>query len=137
LQRIRDHLVTQAAESMIGRAEERSALLKCLQTGGPHVVHLHGMAGVGKSTLLEAFVATARRDGATVVRLDCRIIEPTQAGFLHELVGAIGGDVATAEDAADRLGLLGDPVVVALDNYEVFRLMDGWLHQVFVPGPAG
>jgi hypothetical protein len=91
------------------------------------------VAGVGKSTLLEAFAAGARRCGATTVRLDCRSVEPTETGFLRELVGAIGGDAATAEDAADRLGTLGDPVVLALDNYEVFRLMDGWLHQMFAP----
>src|SRR5262245_14715171 len=131
--RIRDHLARRAAEGMVGRGEEHAALLTCLQPGGPRVVHLHGVAGVGKSTLLDAFAAAARRGGATTVRLDCRAVEPTEAGFLRELVGAIGGDAATAEDAADRLGMLGDPVVVALDNYEVFRLMDGWLHQAFAP----
>ena len=37
------------------------------------------------------------------------------------------------EDVAVRLGSLGPLVVLALDNYEVFRLMDTWLRQVFVP----
>ena len=95
---------------------------------------------------LETFAIAARRCGATIVRLDCRAIEPTEAGFLRELTGAIlGADSASAEDTTDRLAVLGDPVVVALDNYEVFRLMDGWLHQVFAPalpvertaGPGG
>src|SRR6266480_4200565 len=31
---------------MIGRAKEQAALLKCLQPSGPHVIHLHGVAGV-------------------------------------------------------------------------------------------
>src|SRR5690242_5827414 len=119
--RIRDHLASQAAEGVLGRAEEQAAMLKCLQPGGPHIVHVYGVGGVGKSTLLEAFAAAARRRGATTVRLACRAIEPTESGFLRELVGAIGGEAATAEDAADRLGTLGDPVVVALDNCEVFR----------------
>ena len=131
--RIRDHVAARAAEAMIGRAEELAALLTCVQPGGPRVVHVHGVAGVGKSTLLAAFAAAARRGGATIVRLDCRVIEPTELGFLQELVRAIGGDASTSEEAADRLGALGQPVVVALDNYEVFRLMDGWLHQVFAP----
>jgi hypothetical protein len=131
--RIRDHLARQAAEDVIGRADELAALLHCLQPGGPRVVHLHGLAGVGKSTLLEAFGAAARRDGVSVVRLDCRGVEPTERGFLREVVGAIGGDAATAEEAADRLGALGEQVVLALDTYEVFRLVDGWLHQVFAP----
>jgi hypothetical protein len=131
--RIRDHLARQAAEGVIGRDDELAALLHCLQPGGPRVVHLHGLAGVGKSTLLEAFVGTVRRDGVSVVRLDCRGIEPTEDGFLRDLVGAIGGDAATAEEAGDRLGALGDQVILALDTYEVFRLVDGWLHQAFAP----
>jgi Transcriptional regulatory protein, C terminal/AAA ATPase domain len=131
--RIRDHLARQAAEGLIGRAEESAALLQCLEPGGPHVVHVHGVAGMGKSSLLEAFAAEARSGGATIVRLDCRGIEPTSRGFLYELVGAIGGDAATVDEAADRLGRLSDRVVLALDTYEVFRLMDAWLRQVFAP----
>ena len=88
---------------------------------------------MGKSSLLEAWTADARGRGVSIVRLDCRAIEPTERGLLHELVGAIGGDAATAEEAADRLASLGDQVVLALDNYEVFLLMDGWLRQVFTP----
>src|SRR5207237_5304800 len=79
------------------------------------------------------FAAAARSKGATIVRLDCRAVEPTQRGFLHELAAAIGGDAANTEQAVDRLAALGDQVVLALDNYEVFQLMDGWLRQVFTP----
>ena len=131
--RLRDHLARHAVEGLIGRTDELAALLHCLQAGGPRVVHLHGLAGMGKSTLLEAFAVAARRAGVTMVRLDCRSIEPTEHGFLHELAGAVGGEAATAEEAADRLEALGDQVVLALDSYEVFRLVDGWLHQVFAP----
>lgn len=131
--RIRDHVARQAAEGLIGRAEELAVLLQCLEPGGPHVVHLHGVAGVGKSSLLEAFAAEARRRGVMTARLDCRGVEPTERGFLHELDRAIGGDAATADEAADRLAALGDRVVLALDNYEVFQLMDSWLRQVFTP----
>src|SRR5947209_16303533 len=49
---------------------------------------LHGIAGTGKSTLLEAFTQRARAAGATVIRLDCRTIEATEAGFLSELIAA-------------------------------------------------
>jgi transcriptional regulator/AAA ATPase-like protein len=131
--RIRDHVARQAAEGLLGRSEEKATLLECLQPGGPLVIHVHGVAGVGKSSLLEVFAAEARGQGATIVRLDCRAVEPTHRGFLHELVVAIGGNSATTEEAVDRLGALGDRVVLALDNYEVFQLMDGWLRQVFAP----
>jgi hypothetical protein len=41
--------------------------------------------------------------------------------------------VGLPEEIAVRLGRVGTRVVVALDTYEVFRLMDSWLRQVLVP----
>lgn len=108
-------------------------LLGCLEPGGPVVVHVHGIGGVGKSTLLEAFAARARGRRATVVRLDCRTVEPTERGFLQELRGAIGGSAATVPKLAARMARLGDRVLLTLDTCEVFCLMDTWLRQVFVP----
>ena len=74
------------------------------------VAYVHGIPGIGKSALLDAFLA----DRPGVVRLDCRAIEPTERGFR----AALGSST---------------PELLALDHYEVFRLMDTWLRQVFVP----
>ena len=105
--------------------------------GSALVVHLHGIAGVGKSSLLRVALDDARARGATVVQLDCRSIEPTERGFVHELGAAIGRGCEDVDDAAAGLGSLGERVVLSLDNYEVFRLMDTWLRQVFVPALDG
>src|SRR5215471_6578923 len=121
------------AHSFVGRAEELGLLMKILEPEGPLVVHLHGIAGSGKSTLLDVFAQRARAEGATIVRFDCRSIEPTETGFLFELAAATGGRPGTPEEIAVRLGQVGTRVVVALDTYEVFRLMDSWLRQTFVP----
>ena len=129
--RIGDLLAQRAREAFIGRSAELEALLSMLD-GGPQVVFVHGIAGIGKSTLLEAFAEQARARGATVVRLDCRGIEPTDRGFLSELGVAIGSPAGAPEQAAERLGTLGSRVVLLLDTYEVFRLMDTWLRQVFL-----
>jgi hypothetical protein len=59
-------------------------------------------------------------------------MEPTERGFLHELGISIGLPAVTPEQAAERLGTLGSRVVLSLDTYEVFRLMDTWLRQVFL-----
>lgn len=131
--RIRDLLAQRATEGFVGRTQELALLLQCLEEEGPLLVFVHGIGGIGKSSLLDAFAAEARAHGTTVVRLDCRAIEPTERGFLHALGAAIGDDAATPEEAAERLGHLGDPIVLALDTYEVFRLMDTWLRQAFVP----
>ena len=130
---VRDLLDRQVAGGFVGRNDELCSLLQILADEGPVVAHLHGIAGIGKSRLLGAFAQSARAEGATVARLDCRGIEPTEAGLLTELAVAIGGAPGSAEEIAARLGRVGAKVIVALDTYEVFRLMDTWLRQVFLP----
>jgi DNA-binding winged helix-turn-helix (wHTH) protein len=126
-------LVEERSAEIVGRNAEKAALLGTLEEGGQLVVFVHGIAGVGKSTLLEAFAGDARGVGATVVRIDCRSIEPTERGFLDGLRGAVGGAPTSAEEAAERLGRLGERVVLVLDTYEVLRLLDSWIRQVFAP----
>jgi Transcriptional regulatory protein, C terminal len=131
--RVRELLNRQLAGSFTGRSEELCSLREILAGDGPVVVHLHGIAGIGKSRLLSAFGQMARKQGATVIGLDCRGIEPTESGLLTELATANGGTYGSAEEIATRLGQVGTKVLVALDTYEVFRLMDTWLRQVFLP----
>jgi len=131
--RVQDLLDRHVAGSFFGRNDELCSLHELLADEGPVVVYLHGIAGIGKSRLLGVFAQSARAEGATVIRLDCRGIEPTEAGLLGELAIANGGAPGSAEDIAGRLGRVGAKVVVALDTYEVFRLMDTWLRQTFVP----
>jgi hypothetical protein len=121
------------AVDFVGREEELSFLLQTLEREGPVITYLYGIAGSGKSTLLEAFIRHARAEGATVIRLDCQAIEPTQTGLLSQLAIATGGAPASPQDVAQRLGSVDARVIVALDTYEVFRLMDTWLRQVFIP----
>jgi hypothetical protein len=99
------------------------------------VIHLHGLAGIGKSMMLDAFIANERTRGAIVVRLDCRAVEPTQRGLLHEVSAAVGTFSASPslDEVTSRLASIGERVLLALDNYEVFRLLDTWLRTTFIP----
>jgi predicted protein tyrosine phosphatase len=132
--RITEVSQARAAETIVDREAELRTLAQLLSTDPrARIVYLHGIAGVGKSTLLAAFAAKARQAGAAVVALDCRVIEPTERGFLHAVGRALGARKLTLPQAAARLGGQALAVIVMLDNYEVFRLMDTWLRQVFVP----
>lgn len=123
-------LAERAAQGVLGRDDELDLLHRWTGPASQTlVVHVHGVAGIGKSALLAAFLTAERSRGTVVVRVDCRAVEPTERGFLHE-VGAGSADVA---EAARRLGGLGDRVLVALDDYEHFRLLDSWLRTTFVP----
>jgi predicted alpha/beta-fold hydrolase len=100
-------LIEEQAAGLVGREDERAILHQLLGEGGPLVVFVHGLAGVGKSTLVQAFAVEARERGATVLRLDCRTIEPTERGFLAALASATGAELPTTTEAAGRLEHLG------------------------------
>jgi hypothetical protein len=116
-----------------GREAELAALATLLDPSGPAVVHLSGPGGIGKSFLIEVFSERARAAGATVVRLDCRAIEPSLPGFLGALSTASGGSGASIPDVVERLGSLPGPVVLVLDTYELFWLLDSFLRLELGP----
>jgi hypothetical protein len=52
---------------LVGCDRELAALDALVRAGGPRVIHLSGVAGVGKSLLAATFVARARDARATVI----------------------------------------------------------------------
>src|SRR5262245_50067720 len=107
--RVRELLAQRASETFVGRADELSELLHIVDDG-PRVMCVHGIAGLGKATLLEQFAQQARAQGVAVVSLDCRSMEPTERGFLNELGIATGGTITGPEQAVERLGALAGRV---------------------------
>ena len=120
-------------EALVGRERELGSLLALLESDRKYVAYVHGVAGIGKSSLLAAFAARARERGTLVVSLDSRTLEPTDRGFQAALARAIGlHGVGSIKRLVGRLDELG-PVCLLLDHYEVLRLIDTWLRQEFVP----
>jgi hypothetical protein len=132
-QHLRERLKRQAAQNFVGRTEELAQLLHLLEVQDRPVVFVHGIGGIGKSSLLEAFARQAQAVGAVVINLDCRAIKPSIEGFLYELGAAIGSHGSDLEQITLRLSQLGERVVLTLDTYELYRMMDTWLRQVFIP----
>ncbi len=130
---VRDLLANHAEATFVGRKKELALLYKAFEESVPPISFVHGMGGIGKSRLLEAFTRAARARETLVVRLDCRQVEPTPPRFLTALGAAIGGDAPSIQEACDRLSEISRRVILLLDNYEVLRLLDTWLRQDFVP----
>jgi Transcriptional regulatory protein, C terminal/AAA ATPase domain len=124
--------VSARTRPFVGRDSELGFLMQSLRDGEARVVYLHAIAGMGKSALLQVLLERARGDGATVIELDCRNVEPTERGFLE----GVGGfdDVRALHE---HLRAATAPVVLMLDHYEVFRLLDTWLRQTLVPALLG
>lgn len=131
-ERLGDLVSERALETFVGREREMAALFGLLEEG-PLVAYVHGIAGIGKSTLLDAFAAHAAGRAVPVVRLDCRAVEPTPRGFLAALATTLDCRLDSLSEAAAALAGLGPRVVIALDTYENLRLLDTWVRQALVP----
>ncbi len=102
-----------------GRERELASLQRVLETNGPRVAFVYGIAGIGKSALLDAFACAVRKSGTQVWWIDCAAIDPTEPSFRAALAAA-----------GWRPGNAG---VVVVDTYEMFRLADPWLRHELVP----
>lgn len=120
-------LLAQQAGEITGRDRELAQLRRLLEPEGAVVAYVHGLAGVGKSTLLHAFACEARAGGAAVVELDGHVVPATQREFL----AALGG--ATVEEAAAAVGARGERVLLILDTFELLAMLDHWLCRVMLP----
>jgi hypothetical protein len=114
---------------VVGRERELALLARVLEPDGPRVAFVYGMAGIGKSALLSAFAHCCRTRGVRTFSVDCRSIDPTEAGFR--------GGVAAAAGEVDHGPLLpltpGEQAVLIVDTYEVFRIADPWLRHELLP----
>ncbi|HEY1726760.1 MAG TPA: winged helix-turn-helix domain-containing protein [Candidatus Baltobacteraceae bacterium] len=115
----------------VGRDDELARLERLTTAPIPSITFVTGIGGMGKSRLLDTFAEHRRSAGAAVVRIDGRLVEPTEAALLHKLSLAVRRDIATLEDASERLGELGS-VALVLDDIDALRLLDTWLRLSFV-----
>ncbi|MBI5089097.1 MAG: ATP-binding protein, partial [Actinobacteria bacterium] len=129
VRRVMDRLAEARSQLCVGRDNERSRMAALLTAGGPAVVFVHGPAGIGKSVLVDAVVASTQRQ---VVRLDARRVEPTPTAFLDASAAAIGTGAATPVELGDAMQRLGAPLLV-IDGYERLRLIDDWIRDHLVP----
>src|SRR5262249_36588435 len=74
MQKLGDIVSERALAAFTGRAREVEGLLQLFEQGGPLALYVHGVAGIGKSSLLEVFAARVRATGGRVVRIDCRTV---------------------------------------------------------------
>ncbi len=114
----------------VGRGVEL-ALLRDAMMAPAHrwpfaVLHLWGVAGIGKSTLLDQYERHARAAGVPFWRMDCGHLAPNPKDF----TSAWNAHAADLPEAC-RLGR--QRWILALDTYETMAPLDGWLRESFLP----
>ena len=97
------------------------------------IAYVHGIAGIGKSTLLEEVARRAREGGCNVVALPCGEIEPTHVSLLGALGEHTGIEFDPDADLAAQLAHLPQPLLLLLDGYESMWMLDSWMRAQFVP----
>jgi DNA-binding winged helix-turn-helix (wHTH) protein len=123
-------LLQRQAGTITGRERERAQLGRLLEPDGPVVAYVQGLAGVGKTTLVHAFAADARRAGLATIELDGHVVYPTQGAFLAALTDARGGEPPSLEEAVAQLD---QPVVLLVDTVEMLHPLDYWLCRKLIP----
>lgn len=95
------------------------------------VLYLFGTGGVGKTTLLQAWIRICEDSQVHYTYLDTHVLEPSPDGFLNSLHSAMH---LTAEEAPIQvLSSQLSRYVLLIDSYEILSPLDDWLREVFLP----
>src|SRR5215510_8132714 len=132
---IRDSLERSHADHFSGRERELTRLATLFDPTGPLIVLLHGVGGIGKTSLVRVFERESAARGRQVRLLDCRGIEPVPLGLLAAIGTSLGVELRNVSEVAAAVAALAEPIVFALDNYEALRLLDGCAQSSFRPCP--
>ena len=113
---------------LIGRGAEL-AMLRDALAGSLRCVHLHGIGGIGKTTLANALLRHAAASRIATARLDARDVACLPRDFLRALARALGKP--TADPIATLRARRGRTLVV-VDSCEHLVALDRWLREDLV-----
>src|SRR5690606_19522906 len=114
-QSIAARIAENRARSLAGRDSERMRLAAMCAPGQAPVWFLHGITGIGKTTLARVAADDLRISGATVAWIDCRSIPPTRAAFTDAVSQLLGVDAADTASLSAHVMHSEQPVVLILD----------------------
>lgn len=129
--------VTYLEKGYVGRRDVERRLLRAFQRG-ERVIVIHGLGGIGKSTLAARFLERRREEGARLlIHYAGRELSP--ASFLEEIAkkvgtersGALPPEAAEQQFQADLQIALWEvvPTILLLDNFEDNQDGDGHLRN--------
>src|SRR5262249_12839325 len=120
--RLGDRLERRARETLVGRGAELARPVGVAVRRGPPAPHLPGLPGIGKTQLLHALAERLRDEApdVAIVAVDAGEVEPSPAA----LCAFLAPGAADPADAARAVTAAGRRVLLVVDRYETFRLLD-------------
>lgn len=131
--RIEQRLRRASRGALYGRERELERLDEQLGAEGAIVTFVHGMGGIGKTSLLAELEPRLQARGARVLRLDGRSVEPTAAGFLRALGHVLDRGELDVDALARMLEEDARASVFLIDEFDHLRLLDDWLRHTLLP----
>ncbi|MEK7255072.1 MAG: ATP-binding protein, partial [Bacteroidota bacterium] len=132
--RIAELLNKARSASFFGREKELALLddLNNDDAGQPFfLLHLHGTAGQGKTSLLKRYREICDAHNCLNINVDGREIEPTPTGFLEALLPQVRSE--SVDNFFDVLAEMEKRVVLFIDSYERLSGIDDWMRKDFLP----
>lgn len=121
---IAEVLAENRARLFVGREAELAACDRLLSPEHPcRVLFVHGPGGIGKTTLLHAAAERARTAGWAVAAVDARAVPPEPVAVRMALGQAMGASTGEPERR----------LLLALDTFEAWAALEGWLRDEFLP----
>ena len=124
-------------QKLIGRDAELDFLSRVFTTNGPDVIAVYGIAGIGKSSLINEFIINAKDRKRNLIFLDCQLIKPIEKSFLQSLCQQLDTENKSLAELASYLKQQSESIILVLDQFESFQLLESWFRLDFMPAVVG
>lgn len=131
--RLADRLQDTRRRLFVGRSAELALFAEAVaaETLPYFLFYVHGPGGIGKTTLLQAFLRHCAEQGVPAWYLDARLLDPLPEALLGALRRSLG--LAAGADPVAALAEHPARQVLLIDTCEAIAGLDGWLRETFLP----
>src|SRR5690606_22550406 len=126
-------VATALAPTCVGREPLLQRMDEWLSGRHEMVWALHGIGGIGKTTVARALAARAQAAGRVLVWIDGLSVEPSPRAVWQELADSLGLPAPEPADVLRGVAAITPGVLLVFDTFERCRQLDGWMRRSFVP----
>ena len=134
---LKDHIRSIHQQRFVGRHAERELFRQLVQaqTQPTRVLYIYGPGGVGKTSLLQTYVADCQTLGLRILRIDGRQVKGRVRAFRRACALALGiRKPLNTEALHAAFDAVNERCVLLIDTAEQMAAISDWLREQFLPG---